>query len=76
MTALELHLLDYLVRHRGEVLTREELLDHVWGYDAMPVTRTVDVRIAALRRKLERNPSEPEMILTVHRSGYKFVDPR
>lgn len=76
MTALELHLLDYLVRHRGEVLTREELLDHVWGYNAMPVTRTVDVRIAALRRKLERNPAEPEMILTVHRSGYKFVDPR
>jgi DNA-binding response OmpR family regulator len=73
LTALELHLLEYFVEHPGEVLSREELLDKVWGYDASPITRTVDVRIAALRRKLERNPSQPELILTIHRFGYKFV---
>jgi DNA-binding response OmpR family regulator len=55
------------------VISRQELLDKVWGYDATPITRTVDVRIAALRRKLERNPSQPELILTIHRFGYKFV---
>ena len=73
LTALELHLLEYFVEHPGEVISRQELLDKVWGYDASPITRTVDVRIAALRRKLERNPSQPELILTIHRFGYKFV---
>jgi len=73
LTALELHLLEYFVAHPGEVLSRQELLDKVWGTDASPVTRTVDVRIAALRRKLERNPSQPELIVTIHRFGYKFV---
>jgi DNA-binding response OmpR family regulator len=74
LTALELHLLQYLVEHRGEVLSREELLEKVWGYGAMPVTRTIDVRIASLRRKLERDPSRPELIVTVHGAGYRFVD--
>jgi DNA-binding response OmpR family regulator len=73
LTALELHLLEYFVEHPGEVLSRQELLEKVWGNDASPVTRTVDVRIAALRRKLERNPSQPELIVTIHRFGYKFV---
>lgn len=74
LTALELHLLQYLVEHRGEVLTREELLDKVWGYGASAVTRTIDVRIAALRRKLEHDPSRPELIVTVHGIGYRFAD--
>ena len=50
-----------------------ELLDKVWGYDAMPTTRTVDVHVASLRQKLEGNPSRPEYILTVHRRGYRFT---
>jgi two-component system alkaline phosphatase synthesis response regulator PhoP len=45
----------------------------VWGYDATPVTRTVDVHVASLRQKLEANPSKPEFIVTVHGLGYKFL---
>ena len=73
LSGLEIKLLRYLVDHRGAVLTRDELLEKVWGYDAMPVTRTVDVHIASLRQKLETNPARPEFILTVHGLGYKFV---
>ena len=73
LSALELRLLKYFVEHRGLLLTRDELLDRVWGYDAMPVTRTVDVHVASLRQKLERNPSRPQHIVTVHGLGYKFV---
>ncbi len=73
LTALELHLLQYFVEHRGEVVSRDELLDKVWGYGASPVTRTIDVRIASLRRKLEDDPSRPELIVTVHGIGYRFV---
>jgi two-component system alkaline phosphatase synthesis response regulator PhoP len=73
LSALELKLLRYLIEHRGSVISREELLDKVWGYDAMPVTRTVDVHVASLRQKLERNPSRPEFIVTVHGLGYKFL---
>ena len=73
LSGLELKLLRYLVEHRGAVLTRDELLEKVWGYDATPVTRTVDVHIASLRQKLETNPARPEFILTVHGIGYKFV---
>jgi two-component system alkaline phosphatase synthesis response regulator PhoP len=68
LSALELKLLRYLVEHRGTVLTRDELLEKVWGYDATPVTRTVDVHIGSLRQKLGG-----EFILTVHGIGYKFV---
>lgn len=73
LSGLELKLLRYLIDHRGAVLTRDELLEKVWGYDATPVTRTVDVHIAALRQKLEANPARPEFIVTVHGVGYKFV---
>jgi two-component system alkaline phosphatase synthesis response regulator PhoP len=73
LSGLELKLMRYLIEHRGSVLTRDELLEKVWGYDAMPVTRTVDVHIASLRQKLETNPARPEFILTVHGLGYKFV---
>jgi len=73
LSGLELKLLRYLVEHRGVVLTRDELLEKVWGYDAMPVTRTVDVHIASLRQKLETNPARPEHIVTLHGLGYKFV---
>jgi len=73
LSGLEFKLLRYFVEHRGALLTRDELLEKVWGYEAMPVTRTVDVHVASLRQKLERNPSTPEFIVTVHGLGYKFV---
>jgi two-component system alkaline phosphatase synthesis response regulator PhoP len=73
LSGLELKLLAYFIQHRGAVLSRDELLDKVWGYDATPTTRTVDVHVASLRQKLEPNPSRPERIVTVHRLGYKFV---
>jgi two-component system alkaline phosphatase synthesis response regulator PhoP len=72
LSSLELRLLRYLVEHRGEVLSRDRLLDEVWGYDATPVSRTVDVHVASLRAKVETNPSHPEFIVTVHRLGYRF----
>ena len=58
---------------RGATLSRDELLNEVWGYDAMPTTRTVDVHVAWLRRKIEPTPRKPQYILTVHGLGYKFV---
>ncbi len=73
LSALEFKLLQYLIEHRGEVLKRDELLDEVWGYDAMPSTRTVDVHVAWLRQKLETNPKHPQFIQTVHGLGYKFT---
>ena len=73
LSALEFKLLQYLIEHRGEVIKRDELLDEVWGYDAMPSTRTVDVHVAWLRQKLEENPKYPQFIQTVHGIGYKFT---
>jgi two-component system, OmpR family, alkaline phosphatase synthesis response regulator PhoP len=73
LSALEFKLLSFFIQNRGALLTRDELLDKVWGYDAMPVTRTVDVHVGSLRQKLERNPSHPELIVTVHRRGYRFA---
>jgi two-component system alkaline phosphatase synthesis response regulator PhoP len=73
LSAMELMLLRYFVAHRGQTLSREELLKAVWGYDHPPTTRTVDVHVASLRRKLERSPRHPEYVLTIHRLGYKFV---
>ena len=73
LSAREFHLLRYLIDHRGAVVSREELLTEVWGYDAMPETRTVDVHMAWLRQKLEPNPKHPEFILTLRGLGYKFA---
>ena len=73
LSAREFLLLKYLLEHRGAVLTREQLLNEVWGYRAMPSTRTVDVHVAWLRQKIEPNPRHPQYILTVHGLGYKFV---
>ncbi len=73
LSALELKLLRHFVEHRGEVLSRDRLLNEVWGYDATPYTRTVDVHVASLRQKLEPRPGKPQFILTVHGQGYKFV---
>jgi two-component system, OmpR family, alkaline phosphatase synthesis response regulator PhoP len=73
LSAREYHLLQYLINHRETVVSREELLEQVWGYQATPLTRTVDTHIAWLRQKLETNPRHPQYILTVHGQGYKFI---
>jgi DNA-binding response OmpR family regulator len=69
----ELNILRYFIEHRGEVVTRDQLLNVVWGYDSFPLTRTVDMHIAKLRQKIEDDPSNPAYIITVHRAGYKFT---
>jgi two-component system alkaline phosphatase synthesis response regulator PhoP len=69
----EYRLMKYFIDHRHEVVTRDQLLDSVWGYDSFPLTRTVDTHIAKLRHKIEENPSDPRWIVTVHRVGYKFI---
>ena len=73
LTPRELRLLRFLVERRGQVVSREQLLDGVWGYDTIPFTRTVDTHIAKLRKKIEDEPSNPRFIVTVHGLGYKFT---
>ena len=73
LSAKEFQLLRHFIQHRGAALSRNELLDQVWGYNSMPTTRTVDVHVAWLRQKIETNPRRPQFILTVHGLGYKFV---
>jgi two-component system alkaline phosphatase synthesis response regulator PhoP len=74
LSAREFLLLKHFLEHRGETLSREQLLNDVWGYRAMPSTRTVDVHVAWLRQKVEPNPRHPQYILTVHGLGYRFAD--
>jgi two-component system alkaline phosphatase synthesis response regulator PhoP len=69
----EFELLKYFVCHPGETLSRDKLLEDVWGYENYPTTRTVDAHIVRLRQKLEPSPEEPRFFLTVHGVGYKFV---
>ena len=73
LSAKEFQLLKYFVEREGKVISRDTLLDEVWGYDVMPTTRTVDNYILSLRKKIEPVPSKPRHLLTVHTSGYKFV---
>ncbi|HLI29843.1 MAG TPA: response regulator transcription factor [Terriglobia bacterium] len=73
LSAREFQLLRYFIEHRGETISREELLKNVWGYEAMPNTRTVDVHVAWLRQKLEDDPRHPHLILTLQGLGYKFT---
>ena len=68
----EYRLLSFLVEHRNKTLSRSDLLDGVWGYDAIPSTRTVDVHIAWLRQKLGDDKKESRYIMTVRKHGYKF----
>lgn len=69
----ELRLLEYFIQHRGEVVDRDALLDAVWGYDTAPLTRTVDMHVAKLRKKIEDPRGEPKFLITIHRMGYKFM---
>src|SRR4026207_1128888 len=73
LSSKEFALLAYFIANPVETLSRDRLLDAVWGYENYPSTRTVDTHIVHLRQKLEPNPEEPRFILTVHGSGYKFV---
>jgi DNA-binding response OmpR family regulator len=73
LTSKELEVLKLLARRRGEIVTREQLLNEVWGYESYPTTRTVDNHILRLRQKLENDPSNPRHILSVYGEGYKFV---
>ncbi|MGE5206023.1 MAG: response regulator transcription factor [Chlamydiota bacterium] len=72
-SAKEFELLKYFLSHPGETVTRDRLLEDVWGYERYPTTRTVDAHIVRLRQKLEPKPEDPRFILTVHGVGYKFV---
>ena len=69
----EFEILHYLLERRGETVTRDDLLNQVWGYDSFPFTRTIDAHIAALRKKIEERPDRPALIITIHGKGYKFL---
>jgi two-component system alkaline phosphatase synthesis response regulator PhoP len=71
----EFELLRYLIERKGQTVTRDQLLEDVWGYESYPSTRTVDTHIAKLRAKVGDSGSEPRYIMTIHGVGYKFVDP-
>lgn len=73
LSAREFDILRYLIQRRDEIVTRDQLLDEVWGYKNNPISRTIDNHIAKLRQKIEDNPSDPRHIITVHRVGYRFV---
>jgi DNA-binding response OmpR family regulator len=73
LTPREFRILRYFIDHAGEVVSREALLNHVWGYDSSAFTRTVDTHMARLRQKIEDVAAEPKHLITVHRVGYKFV---
>ncbi|MBN2462220.1 MAG: response regulator transcription factor [Dehalococcoidia bacterium] len=68
----EFDLLAFLMRNRGQVFNREQLVEKVWGYDYGGTARTVDVHMRSLRRKIENNPVKPERLITIHGFGYKF----
>ena len=72
-SSTEFELLKYFVSHPGEILSRDRLLEEVWGYESYPTTRTVDAHLVRLRQKLEPNPEQPRFFLTVHGTGYRFV---
>jgi len=73
LTSLEIDIMKYFIAHREEVVTREALLDKIWGYEKYPTTRTIDNHILKLRKKIEGDPSHPEYILSVYGEGYRFV---
>lgn len=73
LTSLEADLLKYLIAHKDEVVTRENLLEKIWGYEKFPTTRTIDNHILKLRKKIEENPANPKHILSVYGEGYRFV---
>lgn len=73
LSAMEFNIIKYFAAHEGEVISRDMLLDEVWGYESFPTTRTVDNFILALRKKIETDPARPRHLVTVHRAGYRFI---
>lgn len=73
LSAREYEILRCLIEKEGEIVSRDELLNQVWGYDTLPNTRTIDAHIAKLRSKIEDQPNEPKLIVTIHGMGYKFL---
>ncbi|MBR8537881.1 response regulator transcription factor [Carboxylicivirga sediminis] len=73
MTSKEFEILQYLLKHKNATISRDSLLDNVWGYDFQPTARTIDNFILKLRHKIEDNPNEPQIIITVHGMGYRLV---
>ena len=69
----EFEILRLLLERKGEIVTREDLLAQVWGYESIPFTRTIDAHIATLRKKIEERPGKPALIITIHGKGYKFL---
>ena len=74
LTSLEVDVLRYLISREGKVVSRDDLLDKIWGYEKYPTTRTIDNHILKLRKKIERDPNHPRHILTVYGGGYRFVN--
>lgn len=73
LSTKEFQLLEYFVQHRGQTISRDQLLDEVWGYDQYPNTRTVDNHVVKVRQKIEEVPSDPKYLITIHGVGYKFL---
>jgi len=73
MSHKEYEILHYLLQQKNEIVTRYDLLQHVWGYEESPTTRTVDNFIVKLRQKIEEDPNDPKIIITVHGTGYKLI---
>jgi DNA-binding response OmpR family regulator len=73
LSAKEFQLLRYFIEHHGNVISRDQLLDDIWGYNVTPTTRTVDNYILSLRKKIEKDPSKPKHLITIHTAGYKFL---
>jgi len=74
LTSLEIDILKYLIAHKGEVVSREALLNKVWGYEKFPTTRTIDNHILKLRKKIEDDPSRPRHIFSIYGEGYRFMN--
>lgn len=73
LTSMEAKIIQYLIAHRNQVVSRDKLLDEIWGYDVYPTTRTVDNLVMKLRKKIEKNHDHPRILLTVYGAGYKFT---
>jgi DNA-binding response OmpR family regulator len=74
LSSMEFKILKYLALHKGEVISRDQLLNEVWGYESFPTTRTVDNFILTLRKKIEDDPSNPKHLLTIFKAGYKLME--
>jgi DNA-binding response OmpR family regulator len=73
LSVKEFQILKFLIEREGEVISRDKLLDSIWGYDSYPSTRTVDNYILSLRKKIEPDPAKPKHLITIHTLGYKFI---